>query len=191
MNLYAFPLLLLLLQVPTQASNPQLTPPRQIGRFYSETMKETRIWIRIVPECPGYESPMVELIFEAYFSGPAKKTYSGRLKDPKGPPERVTLRALPWPRTVIRKLSLQINIDGNVFDLMALGMKYKTIALCRPDQNCSDTAVESELGPQTLRSLVSASTVGGEVLGFPVRFTQADQAALSEFAKRLSLFKSD
>jgi hypothetical protein len=187
---YLIPLVFFLLQDPGHNWDPLLTPPREMGHVYWEQSGETKIWVRIVPVYPDHKSPLLDLIFNAYFPG-AVDFSSGRPKKLKGPPARITLEAQPWPLVIIRELSLRIIIDGRKFDLTASDAQYKTImpAACNNDAvgNCGANAVEAELTPSLLRSLISAQNVDGQALGFPIKLVAADQAALAKFAKRIGL----
>jgi hypothetical protein len=186
---YLLLLFFFLLQDPGHNWDPLLTPPREMGHVYWEQFGETKIWVRIVPECPENKSPLLDLIFNAYFPG-AVDFSSGRPKKLKGPPTRITLEAQPWPLVVIRELSLRITVDGRKFDLTTSDAQYKTImpAICNDALgNCGANAVEAELTPSLLHSLLSAQTVDGQALGFPIKLVEADQAALAKFAKRIGL----
>ncbi len=157
--------------------------------MYRDLTHETKVWIRIVPECPGHQSPLLDLLFAAYFLGEVNP-YTGRPEEPKGPPKRITVQAQAWPLTVIRGLSLQITADGQTFDLTASGTRYNTIAAIGQfsgDGNAVANGVEAELEPATLRSLISAQNVEGQALGLPIKLNRADRVALGEFARRIGL----
>jgi hypothetical protein len=53
--------------------------------------------------------------------------------------------------------------------------------------DCSPDGIQVDLEPATLRSLVTARTVQGQALGFPITLTQADQAVLADFVTRIGL----
>ena len=136
--------------------------------------------------------PLVNLIFQAFFPGRAKRDpYSGLPQWPKSAPVRLALRAQPLPWTVIRELSLRLQIDGNTCDLTTPGSRYRNLPCLVATEDCTPNAVEVELEPSLLRSLISARTVGGHVLGFTVRLTSADQAALADFAARIGISRED
>jgi hypothetical protein len=88
---------------------------------------------------------------------------------------------------VIRELSLHLVIDGKTFDLTAPGGHYKYLPCFVGTENCTPNEGEIELEPAILRSLVTAHAIGGEALGFPIKLTGADQAALARFATRIGL----
>ncbi len=184
----ALSLMLLLLQVPGDGWAIQSSPAREIRRLYWEIFQTTEIWVRIVPEHPDSRSPLVGLIFQAFFPGPAKRNpYSGLPEEPQGPPSRLVLEAQPLPLTVIRELSLRLDVDGKTLDLTAPGSNYRNLPCLVATDNCVPNAVEIELEPGVLRSLITARSARGEALGFPIRLAEADQAALGRFAARIGL----
>ncbi len=189
MTLYAITLALLLFQGLGDGSNALPPQPREIRQLYWDLTHETKVWIRIVPVCPGNQSPLLDLLFAVYFSDELNP-YTGRPKDPKGPPKRITVQAQAWPLTVIRELSPRITADGKTFDLTAPGTRYDTIASIGQfsgESNGVANGVEAELEPAILRSLISAQDVGGQALGLPIKLNQADQVALAKFARRIGV----
>ncbi len=165
----------------------QPSPAREIKRLYWELFQTTEVWVRIVPDHPG-NKPLVSLIFQAFFPGPAARNpYSGLPEEPKGPPERLVLEVQPLPLTVIRELSLHLILNGKTLDLTAPGSNYRNLPCLVTTDGCTPNAVEIELKPDILRSIIAAHSVEGEALGFPIRLTEADLAALKNFATRIRL----
>ena len=183
-----FPVALLLLQAPGDGWAVVQGPPREVKRLYWDLFQTTEVWLRVIPEDPDRKPPLVNLIFQAFFPGRAERDpYSGLPQWPKGPPARLALRAEPLPLTVIRELSLRLRIDGNELDLTPPGGRYRNLPCLVAAGDCMPNAVEAELEPSLLRSLISARIAGGQVLGFQVRLTSADQAAIADFATRIGL----
>lgn len=186
------PLAVLLFQAPGDGWATVQAPPREVKRLYWELFQTTEIWLRLIPEDPDGKPPLVNLIFQAFFPGRAKRDpYSGLPQWPKSAPVRLALRAQPLPWTVIRELSLRLQIDGNTCDLTTPGSRHRNLPCLVATEDCTPNAVEVELEPSLLRSLISARTVGGHVLGFTVRLTSADQAALADFAARIGISRED
>jgi hypothetical protein len=185
------PLAALLFQAPGDGWAIVQAPPREVKRLYWDLFQTTEIWLRLIPENPDGKPPLVSLIFQAFFPGRAERNpYSGLPQWPKRAPARLALRAQPLPRTVIRELSLRLQIDGDTFDLTTPG-RYTNRPCFVATEDCSPNAVEAELEPSILRSLISARTAGGQALGFQVRLTGADQAALADFAARIGISRED
>jgi hypothetical protein len=186
------PLALLLLQAPGDGWAVVQAPPREVKRLYWDLFQTTEIWLRLIPEDPDGKPPLVNLIFQAFFPGRAERDpYSGLPQWPKGAPARLALRAQPLPLTLIRQLSLRLQIEGNTLDLTRPGSRYRNLPCFVATEDCTPNAVEAELEPSILRSLISAREVGGQVLGFQVRLTSADQAALTDFATRIGIPRED
>ncbi len=164
------------------------TPPREVGRIYWELVPESEIWVRLIPENPDGKPPLVNLVFHAFYPGRADRDpYSGHPQWPKGAPARLTVSAEPLPLTVIQELSLQLAIDGRVVDLTGPNSRYRTLPCLGASIDCTPNAVEAELEPSILRSVVTARSVGGKALGFPIKLVVADQAAVSDFLARVGL----
>jgi hypothetical protein len=162
--------------------------PREVKRVYWDLFQTTEVWVRIIPEDPDGKPPLVSLVFQAFFPGRAERDlYSGLPKWPKGQPARLALRAEPLPTTLVLVLSLRLVIDGQTLDLTGPGRRYRTLPCLVASEDCAPNAVEVDLEPSTLRSLVAARSVEGEALGFPIRLVAADRLALSEFAERVGL----
>jgi hypothetical protein len=161
-------------------------PPREVRRIYWELLPETEIWVRLIPEHPDGKPPLVNLVFHAFYPGRAERDpYSGLPQWPKGPPARLTVSAEPLPLTVIQELSLQLAIDGERIDLTGPHGRYRTLPCVVASTDCTPNAVEAALEPSVLRSLVTARSVGGKALGFPIKLVAADQLALGDFLARV------
>jgi hypothetical protein len=151
-------------------------------------IQTTEVWVRLVPEDPAGNPPLFSLDFQANFPGrPERDPYTGLPKWPQGEPQRLTVRAEPYPLTMIRELSLRLVIDGQRLDLTAPGSRYRYLPCLLGTDECSPNAVEAELEASVLRSLISARAVRGEALGFTLELSVADQVALREFATRVGL----
>jgi hypothetical protein len=161
---------------------------RQVKRLYWDLFQTTEIWLRLIPEDRDGKPPLVSLVFQAFFPGRAERDpYSGLPREPKGPPARLVLRAQPLPLTVVRELSLRFTIDGRTVDLTGAGARYRYLYPCSPGDGCAANAVEAELEPSRLRSMIAARTVEGEALGFPIRLTAEDRPSLNDLAARIGL----
>jgi hypothetical protein len=161
---------------------------REVKKLYWELFETTEVWIRLIPEDPDGKPPLVNLIFQAFFPGRAERDpYTGLPRDPKGPPARIVVQAQPLPLTLIRELSLRLVIDGRRIDLTGPTSRYRNLPCLVASEDCVPNAVEAELEPSTLRSLIAATSVRGEALGFPIKLTDADGAVLAEFATRIGV----
>ena len=156
---------------------------------YWELVPEIEIWVRLIPEHADGSPPLVNLVFHAFYPGRAKRDpYSGRPQWPTGPPARLTVSAEPLPRTVIRELSLQLEVDGRTIDLTGPGSRYRNLPCFIASEDCVPNGVEARFGPVVIvRSRAAAKSVGGRALGFPVRLVAADQAAITAFAAKVGL----
>lgn len=188
MALWSLSLAVLLLQGPGDGWAFVQTPPRELKSVYWELFQTTEVWLHLIPEDPDGKPPLVNLVFQAFFPGRAERNpYSGLLREPKGPPARLVLKAQPLPLTIVRELSLRLVIDGRTVDLAGPDNRYRNLPCLVATEGCTPYAVEAELEPSILRSLITARAVRGEVLGFPIELTEADQLAVAEFAKRIGL----
>jgi len=162
---------------------------REVKKLYWELFETTEIWTRLIPEDPDGKPPLVSLIFQAFFPGRAERDpyNKGLPRDPKGPPARIVVQAQPLPLTVIRELSLRLVVDGRSIDLTGPTSRYHNLPCLVASEDCVPNAVESELEPSTLRSLIAATSVSGEALGFPIKLADADRAALADFATRIGV----
>jgi hypothetical protein len=175
--------LILLSQAPGSGWVMVNAPPREVRRLYWELQETTEVWVRLTPDNPEGGPPPVNLVFQAFFPGRARRDpYSGLPQSPSGAAARVVVRAEPFLLTVIRGFSLHLILDGHTVNLTVPHSRY-AILPCGDD--CAPTSVEAELDPALLRALAVAQKVGGEALGFPIQLTPADQRALGEFAARV------
>jgi hypothetical protein len=162
--------------------------PREVGRVYWELVPQTEIWVRLIPEDPDGKPPLVNLVFHAFYPGRAERNpYTGLPQWPKGAPARLTVSAEPLPLTLIRELTLQLTIDGKVIDLTGPNSQYRTLPCVGASTDCTPNAVEAELEPSIVRSVVTARSVGGEALGFPIKLVAADQRAVGDFVAKVGL----
>ncbi len=188
MVLYALSVAFVLMQGPGDGWVIQASPAREIKRLYWEVFQTTEDWIPIVPEGPGKQSPLVSLVFQAFFPGPAARNpYSGLPEEPKGPPSRLVLQVQPLPLTAIRELSLRLTIDGKTLDLTAPGSNYRNLPCLVAGDSCTPYAVATDLEPALLKSLAAARSVEGQALGFPIKLAEADRAALAKFVVKIGL----
>jgi hypothetical protein len=186
--LWTWSLAILLLQAPGDGWAPVQAPPREVKRVYWELFQTTELWLQLIPEDPDGKPPLVNLVFQAFFPGRADRNpYSGLPQEPKGPPARLVLKAQPLPLTIVRELSLRLVIDGKAVDLAGPDGRYRNLPCLVASEGCTPYAIEAELEPSVLRSLITAQAVHGQVLGFPIELTEADQRALAEFATRIGL----
>ena len=178
----------LLLQAPGDGWSVTQSPARTVQRLYWDLFQTTEVWLSVVPENPDGQPPLLQLVFQAFFPGRAERDPSSGLPQwPKGAPERIVLRAQAFPLTLIRELSLRLRIDGQLLDLTAPGSRFKNLPCLIASESCTPNAVEAEIEPAIVRSLIGARKVGGEALGFPITLSSADQAALADFAARIKL----
>jgi hypothetical protein len=162
--------------------------PREVGRLYWELVPETEVWVRLIPEDAEGKPPLVNLVLHAFYPGRAERDpYSGLPRWPSGTPARLTISAVPLPRTVIRELALRLVIDGKRIDLTGPASRYRNLPCSVASEDCVPNAVEAELDASTLRALGTGRSVGGEVLGFPIMLVPADQLAIREFMARVGL----
>lgn len=174
-----------LLQAPGHGWGVAQVQPREVKRIYWELQQTTEIVVRIVPVDSDGRPVQVDLVFQAFFPGRPERV-GAEMQWPKGPPSRLALTAQAFPLTfVIPELSLRFEIDGVPVDLMGPGSRYRHVFSC-PD-GCSPNGLEVDLEPGLLRSLITAQRVKGWTLGFPMKLTPADQAALASFAGRIGL----
>jgi hypothetical protein len=161
---------------------------RQVKRLYYDLFQTTEIWLRLIPEDSEGKPPLVNLIFQAFFPGRAERDpYTGLPREPKGPPARLVLVAQPLPMTLIRELSLRLVVDGKTIELTGPANRYRNLPCFVATEDCTPNAVEAELEPSVLRSLITARAVRGQALGFPIKLTAEDQRALAGFATKIGL----
>jgi hypothetical protein len=162
--------------------------PREVGRTYWESIPEMEIWLRLIPEDPEGKPPLVNLVFHAFFPGRAERDpYTGLPQWPRSEPARMTISAEPLPNTVTRELALQLVVDGKTIDLTGPNGRYRNLPCLVANQGCTPNAVEAEVDPSVVRAVAAAKSVGGVVLGFPVKLVPADQDAVREFADKAGL----
>ena len=162
--------------------------PREVRRIYWELLDTSEVLVQLIPEDPTGKRPLVSLTFRAYLPGVAKRNpYNGLPEWPAGPPARVTLTAEPLPLVGTRELALRLEIDGRAVNLTPPGGRYRNIPCLVASNDCVPYAVEAEIDPALLRTLVEARSVEGLALGFAVRLTKDDLAAVGEFASRVGL----
>ncbi len=188
MALSALLIMLLVGQSPGDGWAIQSSPAREVRRLYWELFQTTEVWVRIEPQHPESQSPLVSLVFQAFFSGSANRNpYSGLPEVPSGEPARLVIKAEPLPLTAIRELSLRFIIDGRTLDLTPPGGRYRNLPCLVATNDCTPYAVEVDADPSLLRSLTSARSVEGEALGFKIKLAEADQAALARFSSQIGL----
>jgi hypothetical protein len=182
-------LMLLWLQAPDDGWGPTRVQPREVKRIYWELLPATEVLVRFVPIDPDGKPVRINLVFQAFFPGRAPRDlYTGLPQWPKGPPDRLVLTAQAFAMTfVIPELSLRLVIDGATVELTGSGGRYRNIPCLIVTDGCAPNGVEADLEPGVLRSLITARAVQGQALGFPIRFTRADQVVLADFAARIGL----
>ena len=183
---------LFLLQGPGEGWIMVQTPPREIKRVYWDLFETTEVWVLLSPEGPKGEPQRVNVIFQAFFSGRAKRDpYTGLPEWPKGRPERINLRVQPFPLTVVDELSLRLVVDDETFDLGASCGGLSAGPACQLLFPCSDgcyaNGMSVEVEPELLQRLADARVVSGTVLGFPILLSADDLGAVGEFAKAVHL----
>jgi hypothetical protein len=162
--------------------------PREVGRTYWELTPEMEIWLRLIPEDPEGKPPLVNLVFHAFFPGRAERDpYTGLPQWPRGEPARLTVSAEPLPSTVTRELALQLVVDGKTIELTGPNGRYRNLPCVVASEGCTPNAVEAEVDPSVVRAVAAAKSVGGIVLGFPVKLVPADHDAVREFAGKAGL----
>lgn len=175
----------------TADARPQVVGrPREVRQIYWELLKSTEVLVELVPEDAAGRKPLVSLTFRAHFPGVAKRNpYNGLPEWPTGRPARMTLTAQALPLVLIRELSLRISLDGAATDLTGPGSRYRNVPCLVAGDGCAPNGVEAEIDATLLRSFVDARTITGSALGFPVRLSADDQAAVREFGARAHVFQ--
>lgn len=177
------PLVSLLFQAPGDGWALAQVAPRQIKTLYWDLFKTTEVYVSVIPEIPERKDPLVRFVFQGFFEG----------EKPKGSPQRVDLRVLGLPLTVIKDLSLTLVIDGRTIDLAgscattpaASGPCHHLFPVCGPDDGCAANGVVVELSPIVLRALRASRDVRGTALGFPIVFSAADRASVAAFVDQV------
>jgi hypothetical protein len=183
-------LCLFLLQAPGEGWNVVQAAPREVKRVYWELFETTEVWVLLLPGGPDNEPSRVNLVFQAFFPGRAKRDpYSGLPQWPKGEPERITLRVQPFPLTVINEVSLRLVVDEEVFDLgascQAPGGSGPPCQLLFPCPECFANGLSVEIQPTLLPRLAKARVVTGTALGVPILLTSEDLRAVGELSERI------
>lgn len=147
---------------------------RQIGANYFEPLKQSQIWINLEPE-----------LIEA---GPAPVLLNVTIAFPgvrlDQPPASVAVRAQPrcfpvvFPERV-RQPILKFLVNGSTtIDLTAAGTAYQWVVSCSKSQ--PDTVI-ARVPFMLLREIAEREDITVEALGFALRFTADDSAALRQF----------
>jgi hypothetical protein len=151
-------------------------PPRQVKMLYWELFNTSEIWVSLIPASSPDSQRHVRLVFQAYWPG----------KDVSRPANRIVLRALPLPLTVVTQYSLRLKIDEENIEL-AGGCESPSrpappcLLLYPPGENTSANGVAVDLETRVLRRLAGAKEVTGVALGFPVIFAPQDLTAVQQF----------
>jgi hypothetical protein len=181
---------LLLLQVPGDGWSFVQAPPREIKRLYWDLFETTEVFVLLLPEDAKGEPKGVNLVFHALFPGRAKRDPATGLPQwPKGAPEKVVVRVLPFPLTVIDELSLKLVVDGETFDLGAscAGESGPPCQLLFPcSEGCVANGMSVEVEPEWVQRLAQACVVTGTALGFPIVLSGEDLSAVAEFARAVT-----
>jgi hypothetical protein len=105
-------------QGPGEGWNLAQAPPREVKRVYWDLLETTEVWVLLLPGSPQGDPAPVKIVFQAFFSGRAKRNPYSKLPEwPKGEPERLTVRVQPFPMSLLKELSLQLVVDDETFDL--------------------------------------------------------------------------
>ena len=174
----ALTLMMLLLQAPGDGWALAQVGPQQVKTIYWELFDASETWVSIIPAGPEGEQPLVRMIFQAFFAG----------KEPKGAPNRVVIRALSLPLTVVKEYSLRLIVDEEAFDLgsscMPQGGAGPPCLLLYPvcSEGCAANGLAVDVHPALLEKIAEAHSVTGTVLGYPVMLSSADLAAVGKFA---------
>jgi hypothetical protein len=191
----AWLLALLLFQGPGEGWNLVQAPPREVRRVYWDLFETTEVWVLLLPKGPQGEPPLVNIVFQAFFSGRAKRDpYSKLPQWPKGEPERLTVRVQPFPMTVLKEPSLRLVVDDETFDLGAsckspFGFGGPCQRLYSGDSELGSAiiGVSVEVQPALLQRLAKARVVTGTALGFPILLSSDDLGAVEKFAEAVHL----
>ncbi|HYM22945.1 MAG TPA: hypothetical protein VEU08_07045 [Vicinamibacterales bacterium] len=172
-----------------QATGPIVLMPRQapatgeIGAYYFDTPNESQVWVSLEPASEEAGPKPVFLNVTVKFPGT-------RLN---GPPETVQLRAqvrcfpVVFPERV-RTPVLVLSIDGRKTDLSPDGQRSHFLPTCtgvpRDGRFTLDTVV-AQVPFDLVRRLASAKDVRIDAIGFSLRFTPEDYAALQSFVRAI------
>lgn len=191
-------LALSLFQGPGEGWNLVQAPPREVKRVYWDLFETTEVWVLLLPGGPQGEPTPVNIVFQAFFSGRAKRDpYSKLPQWPKGEPERLAVRVQPFPMTVINEPSLRLVVDDETLDLGApcrwpLGsggpcqILYSGVG-SEPGSGSAIIGVSVEVQPALLQRLAKARVVTGTALGLPILLSPDDLGAVGKFAEAVHL----
>jgi hypothetical protein len=188
----AWLLALFLFQGPGEGWNLVQAPPREVKRVYWDLFETTEVWVLLLPGDPQGEPAPVNVVFQAFFSGRAKRDPYSKLPEwPKGEPERLTVRVQPFPTTVLKEPSLRLVVDDETFDLGAsckwpLGFGGPCQILYSGEGGAI-IGVSVEVQPALLQRLAKARVVTGTALGFPILLSSDDLGAVGKFAEAVHL----
>jgi hypothetical protein len=191
----AWLLALFLFQSPGMGWNLVQAPPREVKRVYWDLFETTEVWVLLLPGDPQGEPAPVNVVFQAFFSGRAKRDPYSKLPEwPKREPERLTVRVQPFPTTVLKEPSLRLVVDDETFDLGAsckspLGSGGPCQRLYSGDSELGSAiiGVSVEIQPALLQRLAKARVVTGTALGFPILLSSEDLGAVDKFAEAVHL----
>jgi hypothetical protein len=182
---------LFLLQVPGDGWNLSQAPPREVQRLYWDLFETTEVWVLLLPGGPQNQPQPVKIVFQAFFPGRAKRDPYSKLRPqwPKGEPERLTVRAQPFPMTVVDEFSLRLIVDEETFDLsQSCKGAVGTGGPCQIQY--SDSAivgVSVDIPPALLKKVANARAVSGTALGLPIILASEDLVAIGKFAEAVHL----
>lgn len=185
-------LALLLLQGPGEGWNLAQAPPGEVKKLYWDQFETTEVWVLLLPDGPKEEPQPVNMVFQAFFSGRAKRDRSSAHPSwPMGKPDRLALRVQPFPLTVVTQLSLQLVVDDEAFDLAAPcaspgGAGPPECQLLFAGDGAAN-GFSVEIRPALLQRLANARVVTGTALGLPIVLSSDDLNIVREFAEAIHL----
>jgi hypothetical protein len=191
----AWVLALFLFQGPGEGWNLVQAPPREVKRVYWDLFEITEVWVLLLPGDPQGEPAPVNVVFQAFFSGHAKRDPYSKLPEwPKGEPERLTVRVQPFPTTVLKEPSLRLVVDDETFDLgasckwpLGSGGPCQILYSGASELGSAIIGVSVEVEPALLQRLAKARAVTGTALGFPILLSSDDLGAVGKFAEAVHL----
>jgi hypothetical protein len=157
----------LLLAAVIPANNTQ--QPRVLGAFYFDALDQSQVWMNLEPE--GVEPGPPPVALNVTIAFPGRKLAAA--------PDVVTVRAqsnsLTFP-TRLRQPVLHFRAsDGRRYDLTAPGRTYEFTASC---EQCPLDTLTTRMAFAELREIAASSGVTAEALGFQLRLSSADLAAI-------------
>ncbi|MCI0423308.1 MAG: hypothetical protein L0312_29495 [Acidobacteria bacterium] len=190
----AWLLALFLFQAPGEGWNLVQAPPREVKRVYWDLFETTEVWLLLLPGDPQGEPAPVNVVFQAFFAGRAKRdSYSGLPEWPKGKPDRITLRVQLFPMTETltypRDLSLRLVVDEETIDLGASCVPAGSGPVCQllfPGEGAAN-GISVEVQPVLLQRLAKAPVVTGTALGFQILLSSDDLDAVGKFVEAIHL----